>query len=69
MERRRSPARAATMVGVLLGAAALGGCASDGPYAAPQQQPQRSLPRAPVVAPSGPASPWWWPLGESLWPF
>jgi hypothetical protein len=46
----------------------LAGCASDQPYAVPQAAPQRTM-RTPLVAPSGPASPWWWPLGESLWPF
>ncbi len=55
-------------VGALLGAGLLG-CASDQPYSAPQQQPSRSLPRAPVVAPSGPASPWWFPAPDSWWPF
>jgi type IV pilus biogenesis protein CpaD/CtpE len=55
---------------VLVAAAAaplLAGCASGDPYAAPQAAPVRTT-RSPVVAPSGPASPWWWPLWESWWP-
>jgi hypothetical protein len=56
------------VVGILLGGGLLG-CSSDQPYSAPQQQPSRTLPRAPVVAPSGPASPWWFPAPDSWWPF
>lgn len=58
-----------TVAAALLAAALLGGCASDDPWSAPQQQPSRSLPRAPVVAPSGPSSPWWWPMPDGWWPF
>jgi len=46
----------------------LAGCASDQPYSAPQGAPQRST-RTPVVAPSGAASPFWWPGPEAWWPF
>ena len=66
MNSRRTRVLALAM---LAGAALLGGCASNEPYTAPQAQPQRVLPRAPVVAPSGPSSPWWWPLFDSWWPF
>ncbi len=62
----RRPLR--TLVLALLAGAALAGCASNAPYTAPQTAPQRMLPRAPVVAPSGPGSPWWWPLPSSWWP-
>jgi hypothetical protein len=62
----------ALRIALLAAAAALplagAGCASDEPYAVPQASPQRTM-RTPLVAPSGPASPWWWPFGESLWPF
>lgn len=57
--------------GVLLAlaaAAALSGCASGEPWTPPQASPQRSM-RTPVVAPSGPASPFWWPLPDGWWPF
>ena len=53
--------------GLFLAAAALAGCASNDPYSAPQATPSHSL-RAPVVAPSGPASPFWWPMPDSWWP-
>ena len=45
----------------------LAGCASDQPYSVPQGAPQRQM-RTPLVAPSGPASPWWWPLKDGWWP-
>jgi type IV pilus biogenesis protein CpaD/CtpE len=46
----------------------LAGCASDEPYSAPQGAPSHST-RTPVVAPSGPASPFWWPMPDTWWPF
>jgi hypothetical protein len=52
----------------LAAAACLAGCASDEPWTPPQAAPQRSM-RTPVVAPSGPASPFWWPLPDAWWPF
>ncbi len=56
------------VLAAVLAAPLLAGCASDQPYSAPQAAPQRTM-RTPLVAPMGPASPWWWPLGETLWPF
>ncbi len=55
------------VLAAVLAAPLLAGCASDTPYSAPAAQPYHTL-RSPTVAPMGPASPWWWPLGESLWP-
>ena len=52
----------------LAGSALLTGCASDQPYSAPLGAPQRTT-RTPVVAPSGPASPFWWPGPDAWWPF
>ena len=49
-------------------AAALAGCNANEPWGAPQAAPQRSM-RTPVVAPSGPQSPFWWPLPDGWWPF
>lgn len=46
----------------------MAGCASDTPYTAPSSGPNRTLPRQPVVAPSGPGSPWWWPAPADWWP-
>jgi len=48
--------------------AASAGCASNQPYTAPSPSANQALPRAPVVAPSGPGSPWWWPLPNEWWP-
>ncbi len=50
-------------------AALLAGCSSSGgtPYGGGGGA-QSYLPRAPVVAPSGPGSPWFWPLPNSWWP-
>ena len=59
----------AMVCGAVAGGALLSGCASDQPYTAPQVSPQRTLPRAPVVAPSGPTSPFFWPLPDTWWPF
>ncbi len=56
------------LLGACLLVLALAGCASDGPYSAPQGSPQTST-RTPVVAPSGPSSPFWWPMPDSWWPF
>ncbi len=53
----------------LFGASLLAGCASGEPWTPPPMQPRTTQPRAPVVAPSGPESPWWWPLWDSWWPF
>ena len=63
--RARSILLAAAAVAM---AAALTGCSSNEPWGAPQASPQRSM-RAPVVAPSGPQSPFWWPLPDGWWPF
>jgi len=57
-----------TVVGLLLTAALLAACASDDPYSAPGPSANQTLPRAPVVAPSGPGSPWWWIMPDSWWP-
>lgn len=55
--------------GILCAAALATGCASNDPWTPPASQPRTTLPRAPVVAPSGPESPFWWLLPDSWWPF
>ncbi len=66
MKGRRS--RFLALAAVAL-AGMLSACASNEPFTAPQAQPQTRLPRAPVVAPSGYTSPWWWPMPSSWWPW
>jgi len=56
------------IVVLMAAAASLAACKSSDPWAAPQASPQRTM-RAPVVAPSGPASPFWWPMPDAWWPF
>lgn len=60
--------RSFALVLAVAAAPLLAGCASEGPYSAPQGTPQTST-RTPVVAPSGPSSPFWWPMPDSWYPF
>ena len=62
---RRGILRLALLVAA---AASLAACRSNDPWSAPQASPQRTM-RTPVVAPSGPASPFWWPMPDAWWPF
>ena len=55
-------------LGLCLVAVSLAACASDEPYSAPQGAPSHSM-RTPVVAPSGPTSPFWWPMPDGWYPF
>ena len=66
--RSRLALAALCAAALLAGGASLGGCASGEPWTPPANQARSSLPRAPVVAPSGPTSPWWWPLFNSWYP-
>ncbi|MHC4820138.1 MAG: hypothetical protein ACYTDX_00285 [Planctomycetota bacterium] len=60
--------RMVTALLLLALAAGTGACASnDEPYTAPQTPANSRIPRAPVVAPTGQESPWWWMLPESWW--